>query len=244
MVKEIKNPNHKDLEIDIKQFKYTCDDSIKSVPDPLIKNLRFFYYLVGAPGSGKTTLLLNLICKKGSFYNQLFDQVWLFSPSLSTLEKNPFDALPDNQKFDEITKDNLNIFVDGVSDSGEKVLLILDDVQNDLKADNIRIMKKIIMNRRHLCGKNGSCSIIMTSQLYNAVPLPLRKQIDCLFQYPTSNTKELKSIHEELFAHLDKDKATLLFNFIFDQPHNFLYLKVREKRSKMFYKNFNLLSNI
>ena len=240
MVTEIINPNNK-LKINIKKFKYTCDDTIDSIPDPLIKNLRFFYYLVGAPGSGKTTLLLNLVCSEGRFYNQQFDQVWLFSPSLSTLEENPFDALPEEQKFDEITTDNLNQFIDAVQNTGEKVLLILDDVQNDLKADNIRLMKRIVMNRRHLCGKGGSCSIIMTSQVYNAVPLQLRKQVDCLFQYPTMNSKELKSINEELFAHLDTEKVTKLYNYCFDKPHNFMLVKVRSSRARMFYKNFNQL---
>ena len=75
-----------DTNILISKFKFNCDEVDASIPDPLPKNLNHFMMIVGKPGSSKTTLLLNLICKRGKNYNKKFDRVYLFSPSLCTIE--------------------------------------------------------------------------------------------------------------------------------------------------------------
>ena len=102
------------------------------------------------------------------------------------------------------------------------------------------------MNRRHLTNdksvKGGSVAIILTSQVLNAVPLPIRKQADGLFIFPTKNVKELNAISEEFLGHLNKKQIKQVFNYTFDEPHNFLFIKPNHK--KVLYKNFNLLNII
>ena len=73
----------------LSKFKFNCDEIDKSIPDPLPQNLNHFLMIVGKPGSSKTTLLLNLICKRGRMYNKKFDRVYLFSPSLGTIDDWP-----------------------------------------------------------------------------------------------------------------------------------------------------------
>ena len=82
-----------DESIVLSKFKFNCDEIDKSIPDPLPQNLNHFLMIVGKPGSSKTTLLLNLICKRGKMYNKKFDRVYLFSPSLGTIEDCPFEKL-------------------------------------------------------------------------------------------------------------------------------------------------------
>ena len=48
------------------------------------------------------TLLLNMICKRGKMYNKKFDRVYLFSPSLGSIDDCPFEDLPDDQKYEEL----------------------------------------------------------------------------------------------------------------------------------------------
>ena len=89
-----------DTNIHLSKFKFNCDEVDPSVPKPLPQNLNHFLLIVGKPGSSKTTLLLNMICKRGKMYNKKYDRVYLFSPSLGSIDDCPFEDLPDNQKYE------------------------------------------------------------------------------------------------------------------------------------------------
>jgi hypothetical protein len=71
------------------------------------QNLNQFMMIVGKPGSSKTALLLNMVCKRGKMYNKKFDRVYLWSPSLGTIDDCPFNDLPEDQVHQELTGDNL-----------------------------------------------------------------------------------------------------------------------------------------
>ena len=92
----------------ISKFNFSCDDEDDTIPEPLPKK-SFSLLIIGKPGSGKTNLLLNLITKKGKCFNRKFDKIYLFSPSLGTIkDDDPFELLPDEQKFDSPTIENLD----------------------------------------------------------------------------------------------------------------------------------------
>ena len=152
----------------LSKFKFNCDEVDKSIPDPLPQNLNHFMLIVGKPGSSKTTLLLNLICKRGKMYNKKFDRVYLFSPSLGTIEDCPFEKLADEQVFEELSEAILQGVLDEIKDSGEKVLFIMDDVVNDMKKEARleKLLCKVLMNRRHQCGADGSLSVWITAQVW------------------------------------------------------------------------------
>ena len=152
----------------LSKFKFNCDEIDPSVPQPLPQNLNHFMLIVGKPGSSKTTLLLNLICKRGKMYNKKFDKVYLFSPSLGTIDDCPFEELPEDQKFEELSYDLLEAVLDEIKDSGEKVLFIMDDVVNDMKKEFHleKLLCKVLMNRRHQCGSGGSLSVWITTDRY------------------------------------------------------------------------------
>ena len=113
-----------DSNIHLSKFKFNCDEVDPSVPKPLPQNLNHFLLIVGKPGSSKTTLLLNMICKRGKMYNKKFDRVYLFSPSLGSIDDCPFEDLPDDQKYEELSEDILEGVLDEIRDSGEKVLFM------------------------------------------------------------------------------------------------------------------------
>ena len=74
--------------------------------------------------SGKST------CKTNRVYNK---KVYIVSPSLKTAKNDPFACLPDDQIEQELTVDFLHRFEEEISGIGEKVLLMLDDVVNDIR---------------------------------------------------------------------------------------------------------------
>ena len=78
---------------------------------------------------------MNLIAKRGKCFNKKYDTVYLFSPSLCTIEDCPFDDLPEEQKYEDLSEEILLEVLDEIRDSGEKVLFIMDDVVNDMKKE-------------------------------------------------------------------------------------------------------------
>ena len=231
-----------DKKVVIKKFNFSCDDIDETIPEPLPRSLNFFWLISGRPQSGKTCLILNLICKRGKMFNKKFDRIYLFSPSLSTMKDNPFEELDEDQVYSELSVEILESVLENIQDSGEKVLLLIDDCVNDIKrsAGLQRLMCKILMNRRHLCGFGGSVSVIATTQVYNKIPIPIRKCASHLSIYQTKNKKELENIFDELITIPKKDFFDIL-NYTFKKRHDFLYIDTNKDHKNMFHRNFNKL---
>ena len=232
-----------DSNIKLSKFKFNCDECDKSIPNPLPQNLNHFLMLVGKPGSSKTTLILNMICKRGKMFNKKFDKVYLFSPSLGTIDDSPFNELPDAQVFDELSEEILELVLDEIKDSGEKVLFIMDDVVNDMKKDVRleRLLCKVLMNRRHQCGAGGALSVWITTQVYNKVPAPVRKCASQLVLYETKNRMELDCIYHQIIVGMTKPEWYQLINYAWDKKFQFIYIDTTKPFSKMYHKNFNPL---
>ena len=231
-----------DEKIKISKFNFSCDDIDESIPKPLPNILNFFMLVCGRPGSGKTSLILNLICKRGKMYNKKFDKVFVFSPSLMTMKDEPFGELPEEQVHTDLTVENFSQALDAIKDTGEKHLIILDDVVNDMKKSMAiqTLLSKALMNRRHLAGAGGSVSFIITTQVYNKIPAPIRKTASHIILYHTRNKKEIETIYDELIV-LPKEDFYEILKYCFDKRHNFIYIDINKSYDKMFHKCFNQL---
>lgn len=231
-----------DKRVVIKKFSFSCDDIDETIPKPLPQSLNFHWIIAGKPGSGKTCLILNLICKRGKMMNKKFERIFLFSPSLSTMKDNPFEELPPEQVFSELSVEVLEQVLEDIKDTGEKVLFLIDDCVNDLNKSSAlqRLMCKILMNRRHLCGEGGSVSVILTTQVYNKIQAPIRKTASHISIYHTKNKRELETIFDELIT-IPKNDFFEILNFTFKNKHDFLYLDVNKDHKNMYHRNFNKL---
>ena len=191
---------------------------------------------------GKTSLILSLVCKQGKALNKKFDKVFVFSPSLITMEDDPFELIPEDQKFEEASFDNLQGVLDTIKDSGDKVLFLMDDVVNDIrKSPKLQTqMNRILMNRRHLCGLGGSVSVILTTQVYNKIPVPIRKNASHIVMYNTKNKKELDNIFDELIL-IPKNEFYDILKHTFQKKKDFLYIDTNKDFNTMFHRNFNQL---
>jgi len=227
--------------INITRHEFTCDDVDESIPKPLPQKGGFGLLVVGKPGAGKTTLLLSLICKKGKAFNRKFDRVYLWSPSLITMTDDPFEMIPEDQKFEEATFENLSEVLDEIRDSGEKVLFVFDDVIADLRGKGKgmveNLLQKIFFNRRHLSGAGGSVSIIATSQSYNKIDPKLRKTASQIIFYKNLHKKETESLYDEVILIPKKEYIDTL-RYVFKKKHDFLYIDTTQEPDKMLHKNF------
>tara|TARA_R110002126_G_scaffold121486_1_gene263068 strand:+ start:858 stop:1619 length:762 start_codon:yes stop_codon:yes gene_type:complete len=228
----------------ISKFNFSCDDEDLTIPEPLPRK-SFSMLIIGKPGSGKTNLLLNLITKRGRCFNRKFDKVFIVSPSLATIkDEDPFELLPEEQKYDKPTTENLEKILSIIKDSGEKVLIILDDVIAETRgaghAQVENLLQKMFFNRRHLCGANGSASIIATSQTYNKICPKLRKSASHLICFENRNKKEQENLFKEVILIPEKEYNDVL-KYTFDKKHNFMYIDTTKKEDEMLHKNFNKL---
>jgi hypothetical protein len=225
--------------------KFTCDDVDKTIPKPLPQKGGFAMLIVGKPGMGKTSLILSLVCKTGKCFNQKFDKVFVWSPSLITMADDPFEIIPEDQKFEEATLENIQGVLNEIKNSGEKILFIMDDVIADIrgkgKGQIENLLQKIFFNRRHLAGKGGSVSIIATSQAYVKICPKLRKTCSHVIFYENKNKKELQSLFDETILIPQKEFYDVL-RYIYDKKHNFMYIDTTLPEDKMIHKNFNQLT--
>ena len=232
-----------DKKIVVSGTKFSCDDLDKTIPAPLPQRGGFAFIVVGRPGFGKTSLLNTLVCKSGRNFNRKFDRVFIWSPSMITMEGDPYEMIPDDQKFEEASLENIQGVLDEIKDTGEKVLFIFDDVIADIrgkgKGDIENLLQKIFFNRRHLSGAGGSVSIMATSQTYNKIDPKLRKTASHLIQYKPQK-KEIENIFDDMI-NLPKKEFMDVLRYIYKKKHDFMYLDLQEEDTKQIHKNFTQL---
>ena len=102
--------------------------------------------IIGKPQSGKTNLLYQLFKSKHLLKN-CYDKIFLFQPAQSraSMKDKVFDKIPDDQKFEELSIENLD-YVDNNLDEGNNCL-IFDDMTTYLKDNETRKkLKELVMN--------------------------------------------------------------------------------------------------
>ena len=224
------------------RIKMSCDDDGLNVPYPLQRS-NFFYIIAGAPGSGKTNLLLSLFTKRGKFYYKLFHKIYIFSNSLHTIKKrldlpksqliHGFDEASLQKVLESEQKDFENLDDD---ETPNKILVIFDDVVSQIQK-NMRGLLKLAYNRRHI---SGGLSMIITTQKLNKIPLELRTAASGIFFFDSKNRQEIDALWKE-YVTLSREEFQKVLAFVFDKPHNFLYLNLELPASKMLFRNFNSL---
>ena len=238
-IKEDENENNDKFKIT--KVKYKSDGTDDNVLHPL-ENGASFSLFCGKPKSGKTTLMLSFLTKR-AFYLKRFDKVFVFSPSLlsgSLDDDHPLFDLPKDQLFDNLNVSSLQNCINKVYGSKKRVLFILDDIQQDLHGECKNLVAKLCFNRRHLTKKG--VSVWISSQVYNQIPLIIRKNLSSIFLFPTKQAKEIESVREECADFLDKEEFGELLDYVFEKPHDFLYIKCNLQPNEMFHKCFNSLN--
>lgn len=213
-------------------------------PKPL-ETHNFFMYIVGRPNSGKTHLLYSILHQKTpKFYRGLFDKIYMFSPSVETLNNW---SIHEDRIFNKLDFEELDKILKNEYDSAENnnILLIFDDCIKDLQGgkskDINKLLSKMILNRRHITynssntHKRGSLSVIITSQKYNMLQLEYRTMASTNILFKTDNLKEQQAIYDELFENkFNKSQYNQIQKFVYDKPHNFMLINDNE-----IYKNFD-----
>ena len=233
--------------ITISKIEYSCDIIDPSIPKPLFQNYSSFIILSAPPRSGKSTWIANCLCKKGRVYNKKYDRIYIVSPSLKSAKNDPFACIPPDQIESELTLDFLYRFEDEIKESGDRVLLILDDVVNDIRKNKgvDKQLAKILYNRRHITADRGDTangvSVWLTTQSYNRIPLMIRKVANGIVAFKLKNVKEINSIYDEFIIGLSKEQFFKILKYVFKDNYDFLFLNMDNTYDTMYHRNFNQL---
>jgi hypothetical protein len=137
-----------------------------------------------------------------------------------------FDALPDDQKFDELTQENLQEVMDRIKneDSSHNNCIIFDDMTAYLKnKESLKLLKELIFNRRHL-----HVSIYFLVQTWFSVEKSIRKLFSNIFCFKVSKN-ELEDIFQEVIEQ-KKELIPEISKIVWDKPFQYLFINTDSQR--------------
>jgi hypothetical protein len=224
----------------------------KDIPEPL-PNYSGFCMVISAPsGSGKTTLLNSIMSQKShkgkrTSYRKVFDRVLICSPTLgngTSLKKDPFSDLPDEQKWTEFNLDTMTEIYDMCKENHseeEHTCVIFDDVGAQLRknAKAEKLFISFLQNRRHIW-----TSVFILVQRFRDLPTGIRNNMSHFILFRPKNVNELEAIASELFP-FQKKNWQQVFNHVFDCEDRFSFMMVdmslRSTNKFRFFNKFNEL---
>jgi hypothetical protein len=213
-------------------------DEYPKIKHPLPKP-PFTLALIAPTKSGKSNLIVNLLKNSYFGYDDIFKEIYYISPTvgidetLRSINEDDdiikIDQEEDLQYLDDILNDIVKSQKSKQKEEREPVLIVLDDCLDYLKKS--KRLDSLPSYSRHY-----NISIIITTQVYNALPTKLRKNASCYLIARIYNNKDLQNIEEEIGANFhdfknNYDKAT-------KEKYSFLFV---DNRNIELWKNFDEL---
>ena len=181
----------------------------------------FACLILGKPSSGKSHIIAEFL-DQPAFYNKKFDRIVYVGPSkYKGVVHDEYNTVSSfDMKF-------IDISIAECTDWASNMLSVMDDVISQMPTTQKSRAQELFFNRRHEL-KNGTISIIVTSQKLTSVPTWIRSSINCIiaFSIPKceikvlfneipliSNVLEIKNTfesltrHQFIFFNLERGKA-------------------------------------
>lgn len=213
-----------------------CEMVCDSMLDPKLDKYELTSFLnchsmnlmIGKPKSGKTSLLHSMFEHKG-LLRHCYDKIYLFQPAQSgaSIKKSIFDMIPEDQRYYELSFDNLYEVKSRIeSDAAEGLTscIIFDDMASELKNKATgQLFKQLAFNRRHL-----RLSMFFLVQTWYSTPKELRRIWSNIFVFKVSKN-EMMNIWDEIIEH-DSVLAPLVLKQVYNEPYKFLFINTDSQR--------------
>ena len=138
-----------------------------------------------------------------------------------SMTDNIFEILPEDQKFNELTFENLFEVSERIKDdakNGYTSCIIYDDMGAYLKnKDTLKLFKELAMNKRHY-----KLSQLFLVQTWFSVEKDLRRLWDNIFVFRVSKN-ELANIFDEVVEQ-KKEIVEDIAKLVFDKPYEYLVI--------------------
>jgi KaiC/GvpD/RAD55 family RecA-like ATPase len=181
--------------------------------------------MIGRPGSGKSSILNSFF---SSILKKVYHKVFLFIPnnSRASVKDSPFENIPEDQQFGELTLENLEKVMNIIksSDKNKNNIIIFDDMTAYLKNPEVlKQLRELMMNKRHL-----RTSIVFLVQSFKSVDKTMRKLFDNFFIFKVSK-EELMVIGDEIIE-IPKDILIQISKMVYTEPYKYLFYNSSSER--------------
>ncbi len=234
-------------QVPIRAPAFTCDTnavhaSLEEHPALRTFNRYNTTLVIGQPGSGKSSLATALITGKGRarVFRKRMDHIVVFQPTSSrqSMQEDPFtgEVSLDFPELDIVNLTEAYEAIQGWSEAGEKTLVYIDDCTVSLKVKAVEeLLSRMSFNRRHL-----KLNLIITSQIYNRLPMGLRKSASVVVLFHMPNKKEISNLFEELLS-LDQEQWRAMSRYVYQhrpgqRSHDFILL---DTVNQLYFKNMD-----
>jgi hypothetical protein len=209
------------------------------IPDPLLQP-PFTVAMIAPTKSGKSTTIVNMLKNVCMGYcDDVFETIYYISPTVG-FDKTLSSIASDEEIIKISDEDDLNHLDDILgeliksqkqkdSDDRGHILIILDDCLDYLK-------KSKKLNSLPSYSRHYNISLIITTQVYNALPVKLRKNVSGLTIARIYNKKDYENIEDEIGANFHDFKKN--YEIATEEPYSFLFVDNREMK---LYHNFGKL---
>jgi hypothetical protein len=208
-----------------KQYKA---DEYPKIKKPLPRPA-FTLALIAPTKSGKSNLIVNLLKNSYFGYDDVFKEIYYISPTVgidetlrSINEDDDIIKIDDEEDLkylDDILNDIVKSQKSKPKEEREPILIVLDDCLDYLKKS--KRLDSLPSYSRHY-----NISIIITSQVYNALPTKLRKNASAYLIARIYNNKDLQNIEEEIGANFHEFRKN--YDIATKDKYNFLFVDNRE----------------
>jgi ABC-type dipeptide/oligopeptide/nickel transport system ATPase subunit len=176
--------------------------------------------IIGRPGSGKSSILQSWFGNKNIF-SKVFHKIYTFIPenSRASVKNSPFDSIPEEQQYNELTLENLTTVVDTIKNDEKDFnnVIIFDDMASYLKnAETLKLLRELLMNKRHL-----HTSVIFLTQSWKSIEKTCRKLFDNFWLFKMSK-EELLTIADEVIE-LPKETLIKISKKVYTEPYKYMF---------------------
>jgi hypothetical protein len=200
-----------------------------------LMNKSNFTLFLGPAGSGKTSMIVSLL-NTPNLFKRVFHTVYLFmgKNSRDSIKGSFFDKqIPPDQIYDELTVESLDEVYEKIksdSEEGYLSLILMDDVQRQMKDKDVeKLLLHIVNNRRHL-----KTSIWCANQNYINIPRPVRLGLTNIFCWRVKK-REIENLLTEQIE-MQKENFKDVLKVCFNESHDFMFL---DSNSQRLFSNFN-----
>lgn len=175
--------------------------------------LNFNLLCLGARNSGKTNSIIWLLLE---VYKDLFDDIFIFSPTVFTDKKFKALKLDEEKLFDKYTDNDLKSILEFQqleANEDNHILIIMDDIVGEFN-NKTSFINKLITRTRH-----NNISIIIGCQYSKFLSPTIRNNLTSVMVFNNVRLEEIKKLRDILDpnfdVYFDKLRGTAKHNFIY-----------------------------
>jgi hypothetical protein len=226
-----------------------CIKQPKCVIDNVLPKLCSSIVVIGTSGSGKSVLIQNMLCDK-RFYKDVFDHVFLLSPTAELDDIQCALKLPEANLISDIKNDGIPVLEAIVKSQkvkvtklgaakAPKICIFLDDCLAESELIKSNVFTKLFVANRHY-----NIMTIFCSQYYKKLPPVCRLQASVLIFFAISRPEAEMLYETTAPAHMKKKEFLHMISDQLKEKYQFIAVHKFEPLDRRFRQGLGDIINM